>query len=90
MRPTFVNLPCELDAVDGAGHLYIGEQQPYIRSPFQRSQCVFSVCSFNDGVTAFLQEVGSVQAQQLLVVDDEDGGFGMGFTTDMSLNAGAA
>src|ERR1700722_16256799 len=51
MRPTFVNKPGELHSVDAAGHLYVGEQQPHIRPPFQRSQRVFSVCSFNDGVT---------------------------------------
>src|SRR5271167_3473842 len=77
---TFVNQPGELHSVDGAGHLYIGEQQPHIRPPFQRSQHVFSVRSFNDGVTVVLQEVGRVQAQQLLVVDDEDGGLGMDFS----------
>src|SRR5277367_5233534 len=80
MRPTFVNQPCEFDAIDAAGHLYVGEQQPHIRPPFQRSQRVFSVCSFNNGVTVVLQEVGRVQAQQLFVFDDEDGGFGMDVT----------
>jgi hypothetical protein len=70
-RPAASNGRCQLQAIHGTRHLYVGKNDANIRAALQQVYRFFGVSGLYDIKACFLYYLHRIHAQQKFVLDDK-------------------